>query len=191
MTNTNAPFGFKETGVLSGSAPNFAVAQGAAAYNAGAMYQGDVLDLSSGLLVPDSVVGGGAPIAGIAVGFSWVSIAQKRRVFQNYYPNSDSVDNANITVHYMAAVGSQLFIVQSDNENITQANIGQFANWAAGAGGNTYTGMSSAALDAGSLTGTQGDLPFQVVSLLGAPQTDPAATYNQVVVRCVNSRFPD
>lgn len=189
MTNVDAPFGFRPMGVFAGFAPNFEVCPGVAAYNAGAMYQGDVLDFSSGKLVPDSVAGGGAPIAGIAVAFEWASTAKKRRAFQNYYPDDDSSGDADIEVRFIAATTSQLFIVQSDNENVTQANVGSYANWVAGTG-SAYSGISGAALDAGTINSTQGSLPFQIVGRLGAPQTDPDATYNLVIVRCVSSRFP-
>ena len=179
--NTNAPFGFAYRGLTDGSVPNFGTVRGYCAYNASAIYQGDPVVLSSGLIAVASTTGGtGAAVAGIAVSFSWVSIAQKRRVWQNYYPGSDSQGNANVEVLYVNNPGA-LFEAQSNGTAIAQADVGKGVNFATGSG-STYSGISGFSLDQSTLNATLGSLPFYVYGIEAAPRTDPTSSYNRVIV---------
>ncbi len=181
MSNTNAPQGFGEFGKVAGSAPNFGMSTGKMAYNASATYAGDPLKLVSGKVAVATVTGNtGAAVVGIARGFSWVSIAQSRRVWQSYYPGSDSQGNADVDVWYDNDPQG-LFIVQSSGTAITQADVGKGINFATGTG-NTYSGLSGFAADQATLNGTIGVLPFIVRQIVQAPKSDPTASYNQIVV---------
>ena|ERR1700722_10033757 len=190
MTNTLITGGFRYIGLVDGSPPNFGIATGYCAYNASAMFAGDPLIISSGLLAPATATGNtGAAVAGVAVSFSWLSTAQGRRVWQDYYPGSDSVSNANVTVKYVNNAGA-LFQVQTMSSSagtavggpMVQADVGQAINFATGAGGNTANQQSSFGLDFSTLNATVGVLPFYVYQLIQAPATDPTTAGNLVQV---------
>lgn len=181
MTNTNAPRGFSPSNFTAGIPGVFGLTPGKMAYNASACYQGDPVILSSGKIAVATVTGNtGAAVAGIAVSFTWVSIAQKRRVWQNYYPSNDSQGNADVDVLY-AGHPDALFDVQVNAGNAAQADVGSFFNWATGTG-NTYTGLSGFSLDYSTKNASQGSLPFVLQAILQAPGTDPASDYNIVRV---------
>lgn len=190
MTNTLITGGFRCIGLIDGSPPNFGVATGFCAYNASAMFAGDALIISSGLLAPATATGNtGAAVAGVAVSFSWISIAQGRRVWQDYYPGSDSVGNANVAVKYVNNPNA-IFQAQTMSSSagtavggpMVQADVGQYINFATGAGGNTASQQSSFGLDFSTLNATKGVLPFYVYQLILAPATDPTSAGNLVQV---------
>jgi len=181
MSNVNAPRGFNPSDFLSGTEPNYGLTFGKMAYNASAVYKGDPLILSGGKVAVATVTGdAGAAVAGIAVSFSWVSIAQKRRVWESYYPGNDSQGNADVEVWYQAHPNA-LFDVQVNGGPATQADVGSFFNFASGAG-NTYSGLSGFSLDYSTKNASQGTLPFVLYQILGQPGTDPTSEYNIVRV---------
>lgn len=181
MSNTNAPRGFSPSDFLSGTEPNFGLTRGFMAYNASATYKGDPLKLVSGKVAVATVTGNaGAAVAGVADSFKWVSIAQNRTVFQQFYPGNDSQGNADVEVLYNAHPNA-LFDVQVNASNAVQADVGSFFNFATGAG-NTYSGLSGFSLDYSTKNAAQGTLPFVLYSILGAPGTDPTSAYNIVRV---------
>jgi hypothetical protein len=184
MSNQNSPVGFRDAGIVVGAGTTFAIAKGPMAYNASACYWGDALINSSGKLAVATATGNtGAAIAGIAVWFSWQSIAQNKFVRQPYYPGSDSVGNADVECHYISDPNT-LLIVQSSGTAITQANVGEYANFTTGTP-NTSTGASGMSLDQTTLNATQGVLPFQILGLPVAPlqNTDVTSSYNLVYVK--------
>jgi hypothetical protein len=182
MTNTNSPRGFGPSSLISGAVPNFGLTTVPMAYNASAVYKGDPLKLVSGKVAVATVTGNtGAAVIGIADSFSWVSIAQARRVWQSFYPGNDSQGNADVTV-WMVNQPDALFDVQINAGGpAVQADVGSFFNWATGTG-NTYSGLSGFSLDYSTKNATQGSLPFVLYSLNQAPGTDPTSNYNIVRV---------
>lgn len=184
MSNTNSPFGFRWVDRIDGAPANAGLVSGLSLGSA-AMFYGDVLSFSAGYVAAAAVVGGGATIAGVAQSFAWISKAQGRQVWAQYYPGSDVNAGAYVTVKLIADPLA-LFLAQCVTGPITQANVGQYANFAVGGGGNTASGISSYELNDGTLTGTKGNLPFQVVRLIQPPNSDPTSAYNQVVVQMVN-----
>lgn len=181
MTNTNAPQGFKSSSFIGGSEPNFGLIPGKMAYNASACYRGDPVILTSGKIAVATVTGNtGAAVVGVIESFTWVSTAQGRRVWQSYYPGSDSQGNADVDIIYQGNP-SALFDVQVNASNAVQADVGSFFNFATGSG-NTYSGQSGFSLDYSTKNATQGTLPFVLWSILDAPGTDPASAYNIVRV---------
>lgn len=190
MTNTLITGGFKYIGLVDGSPPNFGVAEGFCAYNASAMFAGDPLVISAGLLSSGTSTGNtGAAVAGVAVSFSWISTAQGRRVWQDYYPGNDSVSNANVVVKYVNNPNA-LFQVQVMSSSAgtavggpaAQDDVGLFYNYATGAGGNTANQQSSYGLDFSTENSTVGVLPFYIYQLIKAPATDPTTAGNLVQV---------
>jgi hypothetical protein len=189
MTNTLSPKGFQAYGLVDGTPPNFGMARGKMAYNASACYSGDVLVVSGGKLAVTTNFGGsGAAVAGVAVSFSWVSTAQNRRVWQNWYPGNDSRGNQDVDVDYINNPQS-LFIVQADGGPVTQAQVGQFTGPTTGTG-NAASGLSGQSLYS-TTTGAIGTLPFYVYKLVQAPATDPASAYNQVIVGFTSNLSPN
>lgn len=190
MANSLAPSGFRYLGLKDGSPPNFGLARGFCAYNASALFQGDPLIASAGLLSKGVTTGNtGALLAGIAVSFSWISIAQQRRVWDKTYPGSDSVNNANVAVYFANNVNSLFETVVTSSSAGTavggpavQADVGSYFNWATGAGGNTQSGLSSFSLDYSTKNATAGSLPFVLYYLDEAPVTDPTSAGNRVRV---------
>jgi hypothetical protein len=181
MTNTNAPRGFGQSSLIAGAVPNFGLQTVPMAYNASAVYRGDPLILSSGKAAVATVTGNtGAAVLGVAVAFSWVSIAQGRKVWQSFYPGSDSVGNADVEC-WMDNNPDALFDVQVNGGPAVQADVGSFFNWATGTG-NIYSGLSGFSLDYSTKNASQGSLPFVLQKILQAPGTDPASAYNIVRV---------
>jgi hypothetical protein len=185
MANVLGPFGFRYLGLVDGSPPNFGIVKGKAAYNVGTLFGGDPLVLSSGKLVQASTTGNtGAAIAGIAVSFGWISAAFGYHRWTQYYPNSDSVNNADIDVYYVNNPNA-LFLAQVCSSSAgtavggpaAQADVGSFFNFSTGAGGNT-AGISSFGIDYSTKNASAGSLPFYLYALDQAPGTDPTTAGN-------------
>lgn len=190
MANVLAPIGFRYYGLIDGSPPNFGLARGKMAYNASACYAGDPVILSGGKLAVATATGNtGAAIAGVVAGFSWVSSSQGRRVWQSYYPGSDSAGNADVDVNYVNNPNA-LFEVQVSSSSAGTAvggpaviaDVGAFFNFATGAGGSTFNGQSSFSLDYSTKNASVGVLPFYLYQLEAAPRTDPTTAGNLVRV---------
>lgn len=188
MANVLAPKGFRVIGLTDGSPPNFGLAPGFCLYTT-AIFSGDPLVIASGYLAPASVTGTtGAAVAGVAVDFTWNSIVMGRTVRANYYPGSDSVGNADVSVKYVNAKEA-LFEVQMVS-NATgaavggpgvQADVGQFFNFATGTG-DTLAQQSAFGLAFDSIQSTSTTLPFYLYKLEAAPRTDPTTAGNLVQV---------
>lgn len=176
MTNALAPVGFRDYGLIDGVSPNFGLAKGVMA-STNAAYSGDPLKIVSGKVLTATVTGNtGAAVAGVAVSFAWVSIALGRSVRAPYYPANDSVNSADVTVHYINHPQA-LFYAQATSSSagtaiggpLVQADVGTFFNFATGAGGNTKSGVSSFSIDFSTQNATQGVLPFYLYQLVTSP----------------------
>ena len=185
MSNTNAPFGFRQEGRTDGSASNFGVATGFMLPAAAACFWGDPLIITAGYDSQAAVVNGGNQLSGVAESFKWVSISQQSVRWAQYWPGNDCVAGTFVEVRKVVDPAST-FVVQANGGPVTQANVGQFANFAAGGGGNTANGISSYSLDTTTLSSVQGDLPLKIVGIVSAPSSDPTSQYNQVLVQLVN-----
>jgi hypothetical protein len=193
-TNPNAPFGFKCLGQIDGSPPNFGSRTGLIiTSNVHKIFTGDVLKPdAAGYLDVATEVGGGEPVGGVASWFSWVSTAQQKTVRQNWWPgNGDAVGDVQVAYD---GNPDNLFLVQCLLGPVTQANVGQNANFNVGAGGQTVGAgnLTSFTLDDSTL-GAGPSLPFKVNrlpvqttgpagSLYVLPGSDPTNAYNQVWV---------
>ena len=183
MANTQAPFGFRQWSGT-GSAPTYEQVAVRIAYNASAIYYGDpVLPDANGYVVVGAP--GTTQIAGIFAGCKYLSVAQKRTVWSNFWPGSD-VASGNIVEGYIINDPNAKFVVQAGGSAtaIDATAINANANFGIGTG-NSATGISGAFLDQTTL-GTTNTLPFRVVSLVqdppGANGTDITSGYNNVVV---------
>ena len=147
------------------------------------------------------------PVAGVFAGCKYLSTAQKRTVWSNYWPGSDT---SNDVEAYVITDPNARFSVQTANSNTTatavgQAQVGQNIgfDWhdstATGeTNGNTANGLSSMfadqyTLSSAGVTGANAVLPFRVIALQnylpgqaaplsGVNGNDATAGYNRIVV---------
>jgi hypothetical protein len=198
MANVNAPFGFRQYSGL-GSAPTYEQVtigpgglSGGIAYNAGAIYYGDpVVRAGSGAntLVQAAGSAGGSTVtmAGIFQGCKYLSTAQKRTTWSNFWPGSDVTSaNAVATEAYIINDPNAKFLAQSDSTGVQAADLGANADFNIGTG-STANGLSGAFIIH---TGAAGAAyPFRLWDLVWAPPgangvstSGTAAAYNYVIV---------
>ena len=195
--NILAPYGFKQVGTASGP-PNFAENHNppyriSSSYGT-AIFFGDAVKMNgsaTGYVEQWANGDGGTAtrfLLGIFVGCEYYSTSQKKTIQNNYWPGSDAtgdvkafvVDDPNSQWQVQAGIGSA----------ITQTSIGATADIVATPLGNTTTGISTMSLSTPTTTVT---LPFKVVNVVtsppGAPGTDLAAAYNNVIVAFNNQQY--
>ena len=180
MANTNAPFGFRQYSG-NGSAPTYEQVEVQIAYNASNIFFGDPVEGdANGQVVRGDGTTAASGIAGIFVGCKYLSVAQKRVVWSNYWPGSDVASTQYVT-GYIVNDPNAKFVVQSDATGITQAEVNLNVGYTIGTG-NTANGISGAFISSPAVTAT---LPFRIISLVqeppGAPGTESGA-YNLVIV---------
>ena len=183
MANTNAPFGFQQYSG-NGSAPTYEQIAVVIAYNASAIYFGDPVEPDgSGTVVRGDGTTGAAGIAGIFVGCKYLSVAQKRTVWSNYWPGPGDVASTQTVEGYIVNDPNAKFLVQVGPTGLTQAEVNSNIGYDIGTG-NAANGISGAFVTEASLN-TTSTLPFRVISIAtqppGAPGTE-AGAYNRVIV---------
>jgi len=140
------------------------------------------------------------PIAGVFVGCKYLSTAQKRPVWSNYWPGSDA--NGDVTGYIITDPNAQ-FIVQTANSNTSATVVGAVGLSSVGqnigfnyndytatgeTNGNTANGLSTYfadqyTLSANGLGGYAANnyLPFRIISLANNPigaTTNPLSSIN-------------
>lgn len=153
MGNIAAPFGFQQR-QGTGSAPTYeqvAFSNGGIAYNANPIFYGDPVvrvGTGNGTLKQAAGSAGGATVtmAGVFIGCKYLSSAQKRTVWSNYWPGSDvsAANQATIEAYVINDPNAQ-FLVQTDATGVAQADVGANFDFNIGAG-NTANGISGAYL---------------------------------------------
>jgi len=147
------------------------------------------------------------PVAGVFAGCKYLSVAQKRTVWSNYWPGSDT---ANDVEAYVITDPNARFSVQTGNSNTTatavgQAQVGQNIGFAwsnsvtpGETNGIAATGLSTMFADQFTLStagvlGANSTLPFRIIALQnylpgqaaplsGVNGNDATAGYNKIVV---------
>jgi hypothetical protein len=181
MPNTNAPFGFRQISGT-GSAPTYEQVTMRVAYNnTTPIYFGDaVIPLSTGYIA--QATASTVQVAGIFVGCKYLSTAQKRIVWSNYWPGSDVASTAPDVEAYVVNDPNAKFLVQAGGTAVGVAAINANIQLNVGTG-NAANGISGMFVESPNTTNT---LPFRVVALVtdppGANGTDIASAYNQVIV---------
>ena len=182
MANTSAPFGFRQYSGT-GSAPTYEQVAVTIAYNATNIFYGDPVEPdANGLIIQGDGTTAAAGIAGVFVGAQYLSVAQKRTVWSNYWPGSD-VSSANTVIGYIINDPNAKFLVQTGSTGATQSTINLNASYSIGSG-NTANGISAALLDV-TTAATTNTLAFRVIGLVteppGSAGTESGA-YNYVIV---------
>ena len=190
MANTNAPYGFRQWSGT-GSAPTYEQVPGGIDYNTTNIFYGDpVFRLSDGTLagVTTGPGPGATAIAGVFVGCKYLSTAQKRTVWSNYWPGSDVTSaNQGATEAYIINDPNAQFVAQvggSTSTGLTASQVGLNVQFAYGTG-NTSNGISGAYIDITVTPATTSTLPFRVISLVTNPPGSPGTSsgaYNYAVV---------
>ena len=198
MANTNAPYGFRQYRG-NGSAPTYEQVVFTCAYNANAIYFGDpVVTNSAGGVqrAGNSAASGNAPIYGVFVGCSYLSVSQKRVIWSNYWPGSDVASNQSVTCYIVNDPNAQ-FVAQSDATGVAAADIGKTIGFTIGTG-NTSNGISGSFLNV-STAGTDPSQPFRIMQVItdppgsagtignGQPYDYAVVAFNNVITRPANT----
>ena len=189
MSNTQGYNGFQSWFGGSGGAPTWAQStRRIASGNGTAIYFGDpvmpVISSATGYITQGSP--GTTTLAGIFVGCKYLSTAQKRVVWNNYWPGSDATGDVEAYViddpnaQFIVQCSSSTFEVTGTVTSWTSSPVGQLAQFSIGTG-NTANGQSGAYLSA---LGTTNSYPFIVRDMyIGVSNGgDPTSLYNKVIV---------
>lgn len=192
MANTFFPFGFTQRSG-NGSAPTYEQVTRLITSTTANIFFGDpVFSISDGSIA--GITTGPGPstsaIAGIFVGCVYISIAQKRQVWSNYWPGSDANTAAPITAYICNDPNAQ-FLAQvgtSTSTGLVAANVALNVQFAYGTG-NTSSGISGAYIDISVAPAVTATFPFRVVSLVTSPPGAPgtAAGANNYAVVAFNN----
>lgn len=190
MTNTFAPFGFRDYYAGSGGAGTWAQhTYRIASTEATAIYRGDPVMPVIGAATGYITVGapGTTVLAGIFSGCKYLSTANKRTVWQNYWPGSDTAYDVEAYVtddpnaQFVVQGNSTTFNITGSLSIMTSGPQMQYAQFAIGTG-NANTQQSGAYLNS---LGTTVTFPFIVRDLVtsppGADGADPTTANNWVI----------
>jgi hypothetical protein len=171
--NTSAPFGFSYRSGT-GSSPTCEQVLGVGDYNTANIFFGDPLFRLTADGTLAGITTGPGPgttaIAGIFCGCRYLSVAQKKTVWSNYWPGSDVASTNSVDIYYVNDPLAQ-FIAQvggSTTVGLTAAQVGLNVQFAYGTG-TTANGISGAYIDITATPATTATFPFRVVRLI----TDP------------------
>ena len=169
---------------------NFRVSQRRIQSSTAAIYHGDavvpVTSTANGYI--KQATAGTVPLAGIFWGSSYLSVSQKRTVWNNYWPGSDAngdviayvIDDPNTRM--IVQTSGTSFQISGTLSNYGTSPVGQLCQLNVGTG-NTLSGISGMYVDT---IGTTNTFPFIVTGLVtnppGANGTDPTSQYNLIEV---------
>lgn len=162
MANTFAPFGFMQDSGT-GSTPTYEQVVRQAQYNAAAIYRGDpITSQTDGTVAISSP--GTTQIAGIFQGAKYLSVAQQRTIWNQYWPGSDVASTEYADIYFINDPNAQ-FIAQADDTGLTLADVGANAQFGIGTP-NAYTKQSGAYIDSANTTAT---FPFRILGIVTTP----------------------
>lgn len=180
MSNTQAPYGFQATRRIDGVAPNYAMMPArlsakAATYLAGV---GDVMSsLSTGYVT--STASTATQAQGIFQGAQYYDLTGQQWRFTGYLPGSQSPSDDFLT--FTISDVKQVFEVQSNGAAITTPQIQLNATFTGNAAPNSYSQISTAALDPATIS-TNSAFQFTIVGLGQKVNNDNTASFNTVEV---------
>ena len=190
MANTQAQFGFRHQGYISGGAPDYQLNSQYAIQSsyATAIFQGTpmIKSASSPYIVPATGTGNLTTIVGIFQGVDYTPVGGAP-TFNQYWPGAASADGK---AHLIDSPNA-MFLVASLLTAVPSSAIGQNIGFSTGAGGTTVGGgFATYVVDQNTLT-TGATAPFQVYALYPGigNGSDTTTNYNWVVVTFNNQRF--
>jgi hypothetical protein len=194
MANTQAQFGFKHIGYLSGAGPDYQQQTRAILKtNLTAIGFGDPVQRTNA--TSPYIVRGDAsttqPIEGIFVGCTY-QVSGQAQVWSPFWPG---VTAASDPVAYVIDAPNALFLAATLLTAIVSSNIGNVVNYTTGTPSIVGGGYSIATLDQATLSTAGGTtmsaMPFKVVSLYQGigNGADAASNFNWVVVKFNNQIF--
>lgn len=188
MANTQAQFGFKHIGFISGSAPDYALNSNYAIQSTYGtpILQGTPMIKSGAYIIPATGTGNLTTMVGIFQGVDFVPVGGVPG-FNSSWPGTSAVDGK---AHIVDAPGA-LFLAASLLTPIPATAIGANIGFSTGAGGTTTgAGFATYVLDTSTITtGPSG--AFQVYSLYNSigNGSDTTTSYSWAVVTFNNQRF--
>ena len=188
MANTQATFGFKETGYLGGGAPDYQMSKYTIQSTNGTQIGlGDPVQYANATS-PFIVQATGSnatvtPIIGIFKGCMFIPTAGGAPQFSPFWPGTSSLNGT----AYVIDAPNAFFLVAALNTAITSANIGNVVNFTTGAPTTVGAGNSVATIDQSTATGTGTTaslLPFRIVGLYPGVGngSDPTTAFNWAIV---------
>ena len=180
MSNSQSPFGFRATRRIDGAAPNYAMMPARLAASASTFVAGfgDVMSsLSTGYIT--STASTATQAQGIFQGAQWYDTGYQQWRFANYIPGTQA-PSADFQVFTISDV-KQVFEVQSNGAAITTPQVGLNATFTGNAAPNTYSGISTAALDPSTVS-TNSAVQFRIVGLGAGVGNDNTSSFNTVEV---------
>ena len=174
MANSNTAFGLRPVGLVGASVNSTGVTEyEIASNNTNAIYQfALVVPTSAGVIAYAGATSGGTTQAlGVLMGVEYQDSVQKKPVFINYWPGSNSVSvDTNFPVKaFVADNPMQIFKVASDATltDRATAQAAVFANASLGTSartGSDNTGVSNSALSVSSIA-TTATLPLRIIGI--------------------------
>lgn len=171
MANTFAPNGFSFYRGT-GSSPTNEQVLGVIDAATAAIFQNDpIFRLSDGSLAGATT--GPGPGTGILAGIfgtvTWLSVAQKRQVWGNYWPSADIASGTTASCYYINDPNAQFYAQVGGNTTaLAQVDLGQNCQFAYGTG-TASNGISGAYVDMTVARANTATLPFRVVQLVTSP----------------------
>lgn len=192
MANSQAQFGFRHVGYLSGGAPDYQLNSQYLIQSSylTAILQGTPMVKSAGsqYLIPATGTGNLTAISGIFQGVDYTPTGNNPPAFSNVWPTNGAA--ADGKAHLIDAPNA-LFLVATLLTAVPATAIGDNIGFSTGAGGTTIgAGFATYVADQSTLT-TGSSAPFQIVSLYQGigNGSDPTTNYNWITVTFNNQRF--
>lgn len=197
MANIFAPFGMRQVSGT-GSSPTYEQVPGLINSNTANIFFGDpVFRLAADGTIVGVTTGPGpgtTALAGVFVGCKYLSVAQKRTVWSNYWPGSDVAASTTLEGYIVNDPAAQ-FVAQvgvSTSTGVTLAQIGLNCQFAYGTG-NTANGISGAYVDISVAPAVTATFPFRILGIVQAPPGAPgtvvgANDYVQLAFNNVETR---
>jgi len=189
MANTQAQFGFRHVGFLSGAGPDYQLQS----YTIASAYAtqigfGDPVTFTTSpagtLIQATPTLATTQPIVGIFQGCNYIPTGGGIPVWSPFWPGVTAQNGTG----YVITAPNALFLAASFSTSIGTADIGKNVNFSTGAPVTTGGGFSIATLDQSTLTSglgtTSSFLPFKVFSLYQGigNGSDPTTNYAWAVV---------
>jgi hypothetical protein len=189
LPNVNAPYGFQDAAGL-GSPPTYEQIEERIASTTAPIFRGDpVFRLADGTMAGATTgPGPGAGVlAGIFQGCEYLSVAQSRKVWSNYWPAADVSSLTPTSPCWITNAPGSRFRVQAGNSTtvgFVAADIGLNAQFGYGVG-NPANGLSGAYIDMAVARAVTATFPFRIIALVTDPPGGPgtqAGAYNWAIV---------